>query len=114
MVRICLKSSVCRFDPWVERIPWRWKWQPTPVFLPGESDGPRSLAGYSPQGPKESGTTERLLLSFYVFSFKYITVGELDLPPKMSLTCKSLQIEDNQGLKASGRNFDLSPTAQRI
>ena len=36
------------FDLWVRRIPWRRAWQPTPVFLPGESLGQRSLAGYSP------------------------------------------------------------------
>ena len=41
-------------------IPWRRAWQPTPVFLPGESHGQRSLAGYSPWGRKESDTTERL------------------------------------------------------
>ena len=34
------------FDPWVREIPWRRAWQPTPVFLPGESHGQRSLAGY--------------------------------------------------------------------
>ena len=45
------------FDPWVRKIPWR-AWQPTPAFLPGESHGQRSLAGYSPQGRKESDTTE--------------------------------------------------------
>ena len=38
--------------------PWRRKWQPTPVFLPGESHGQRSLAGYNPQGLKESDTTK--------------------------------------------------------
>ena len=37
-----------RFDPWVRKIPWRKAWQPTPVFLPGESHGKRSLAVYSP------------------------------------------------------------------
>ena len=42
------------FDPWVGKIPWRRKWQPTPVFLPGESHGKRSLAGYSPWGHKET------------------------------------------------------------
>ena len=47
-----------RFDPWAGKIPWRRKWQPTPVFLPGESHGQRSLAGYSPQGRTESDTTE--------------------------------------------------------
>ena len=50
------------FDPWVGKIPWRRKWQPTPIFLPGESHGQRSLAGYSPWGQKESDTTERLHL----------------------------------------------------
>ena len=44
-----------RFEPWVRKIPWRRKWQPTPVFLPGESHGQRSLAGYRPWGHKESG-----------------------------------------------------------
>ena len=38
-------------------------WQPTPVFLPGESHGQRSLVGYSPWGRKESDTTEQLILS---------------------------------------------------
>ena len=42
------------------KIPWRRAWQPTPVFLPGESHGHRSLAGYSPWGPKESDMTECL------------------------------------------------------
>ena len=40
----------------------RMAWQPTPVFLPGEFHGQRSLAGYSPQDYKESDTTEQLLL----------------------------------------------------
>ena len=42
------------------KIPWSRKWQLTPVFLPGESQGQRSVAGYSPWGRKESDTTERL------------------------------------------------------
>ena len=37
-------------DPWVMKIPWWRKWQPTPVFLPGESHGQKSLVGYSPMG----------------------------------------------------------------
>ncbi|CAI9153447.1 unnamed protein product [Rangifer tarandus platyrhynchus] len=45
------------FDPWVEKIPWKRKWQPTPVFLPGKFHGQRSLVGYSPGGHKESDTT---------------------------------------------------------
>ena len=39
-------------------INWRRKWQPTPVFLPGESHGRSSLVGYSPRGRKESDTAE--------------------------------------------------------
>ena len=46
------------FDPRVRKIPWRRTWHPTPVFLPGEAHGRRSLAGYSPWGRKESGTAE--------------------------------------------------------
>ena len=53
-------------DPWVGKIPWRRKWQPTHVFLPGESPGRRSLVCYSPRGCKGSDTTERLL-SFLLF-----------------------------------------------
>ena len=49
----------CRFDPWVRKIPWRRKCQPTPEFLPGESHRQRSLVGYSPWGRKEWETTER-------------------------------------------------------
>ena len=47
-----------RFDTWIRKIPWRREWWPTPVFSPGESHGQRSLEGYSPQGHKESDTTE--------------------------------------------------------
>ena len=43
-------------------VPWRREWQPTPVFLPGEPHGQRSLVGYSPRGHKELDTTEWLTL----------------------------------------------------
>ena len=46
------------FSPWVGKILWRRKWQPTPVFLPGKLHGPRRLAGYSPWGCKELDTAE--------------------------------------------------------
>ena len=66
------KASACdagdMFDPWVGKIPWRRKWQSTPVFLPGESHGERSLVGYSPQGLKELDTTERLHYTTHVNS----------------------------------------------
>ena len=47
------------FDPQVGKIPWRREWQPTPVFLPGEFHGQRTLEGYNPWGHKESDTTEQ-------------------------------------------------------
>ena len=47
-------------DPWVGKIPWTRKWQPTPVFLPGKSHGQRSLVGYSPWGREELDMVERL------------------------------------------------------
>jgi len=53
-----------RFDLWVKKIPWRKKWQPTPVFLSGKSHGRRSLVGFSPWGHKESDMTEQLHFLF--------------------------------------------------
>ena len=50
----------CGFNPWVWKVPWRRAWQLTPVFLPRESLGQRSLEGYSPQGHKELDMTEAI------------------------------------------------------
>ena len=61
--RICLQCRTPKFDPWFRKIPWRWEWQPTSVFLPGEFHEQRSLVGYSPWGQKESDMTEQLTLS---------------------------------------------------
>ena len=58
---ICLQHRSYRrheFDSWIGMIPWRRAWQPTPVFLRGESHGQRSLEDYSPWGHKELDTTE--------------------------------------------------------
>ena len=46
----CKRHKRRRFNPWVRKIPWRRAGEPTPVFLPGESQGQRSLLGYSPWG----------------------------------------------------------------
>ena len=54
----CRRLKRCGFDHWVGKVPWRSKWQPTPVFLPGEFHGQSSLVGYSPWGHKDSDTTE--------------------------------------------------------
>ena len=85
------KSPLCKFysslvaqtvkrlptmqETWVPSLgrdgPWKRKWQPTPVLLPGESHGWRSVVCYSPWGCKESDTTERLHLDI-VLRKKYI------------------------------------------
>ena len=58
-----VKASACNTGdlssiPGLGRFPWRRKWRPTPVLLPGESHGWRNLMGYSPRGRKESDMTE--------------------------------------------------------
>ena len=62
MVKNLPAMQETRFNPWVGKMPWRREWLPTPVFLPGEYHGQRRLAGYSPQGRKESDITEQLTL----------------------------------------------------
>ena len=57
MVR-CRKCRKPGFDSWVRKNHWRKGFQPTPVFLPGESHGQKILAGYSPWDLKESDATE--------------------------------------------------------
>ena len=56
----CLQSGRPGFSPWVGKILWRRKWQPTPVLLPGKFHRRRSLIGYSPWDRKESDRTEQL------------------------------------------------------
>ena len=58
-----------KFNPQVRKSPWRKKWQLTPVSLPGESHGQRSLSGCSPWGHKELDMTEQL--HFHFLSWKY-------------------------------------------
>ena len=101
---VCISLPQCRrpgFNPWVRKIPWRRKWQPTPVFLPGESHWQRSLESYSPQGCKES---KRLSNSLSLFTFN-LKIGRLTLkigrlvsgwgwPDHMSPLRLSLEVKD--------------------
>ena len=59
--RTCLQWRRLEYNPWVRKIPWRRARQLTPVFLPGESHGQRSLMGYSPWGHKASDMSEALM-----------------------------------------------------
>ena len=64
----CLADQSCQcrklrrrgLDPWVRKVPWRMKWQLTPIFLPRKFHGQRSLVGYSSWSLRESDMTERL------------------------------------------------------
>ena len=60
LVKNPCQCSIHGCDPRVRKIPWRRKWLPTPVFLPGEFHGQTSLVDYSLWGHKESDTTEQL------------------------------------------------------
>ena len=63
-----------RFDLWVRKIPWRREWQPTPVFLPGEFHGQRSLEGYSQWGHRvgHDWVTNTFTFTFFYISYIYI------------------------------------------
>ena len=67
----------CGFDPWVGKIPWSRKWQPTPVFLPRKSHGQTNLVGYRPWSLKESDMTEWLTLSLFTFKDRTGVGGQL-------------------------------------
>ena len=62
--RICLQQRRPRFNPWARKIPRRREWQPTPVFLPGEFHGQRSLVGCSPWGHRIERDWAKCSLSF--------------------------------------------------
>ena len=64
---ICLQCGRPGFDPWVGKVPWRRKWQSTPVLLPGKAHGQRRLVGYSPWGLKKWDITKRV--HFHLITF---------------------------------------------
>ena len=97
---VCLQCGKPGFDPWVEKILWRRKWQPTPVLLPRKSHGWRTLVGYSPWGGKQSETTERLHFHAAVYLgawiIQSIQIGQLLLNIMMcQLLPATLMITDN-------------------
>ena len=75
----CRRYKRCRFDPWIRKIPWSRKWQPTLVFLPGKLHGQRSLLGYSPWGCKELDTTEQPSMQALTYN--------LDLKTRLTHIC---------------------------
>ena len=67
-------------DPWVRKILWRRKWQPTPAFLPGKFSGQRSLMGYSPWGRKrvrrDLATKKTRVMALAVTGFPSSSAGK--------------------------------------
>ena len=61
------------FNPWVGKIPWSRAWQPTPVFLPGESHGQRSLAGDSPQVAKSQTQLKQLSTAYCIHTLQTVS-----------------------------------------
>ena len=73
----CGKESACQcrrgwFNPWIGKISWRRKWQPTPVFLPGKSHGWRNLVGYIVHGVTKSPKRLRDFTFFFQEDQEYL------------------------------------------
>ena len=66
----------CGFDPWVGKIPWRRKWQPTPIFLPGKFHGQESLEGYSPWGHKRFGHNKTIIICVFLINKNFIWINQ--------------------------------------
>ena len=73
----CNAEDLGLIDPWVRKISWRREWLSTPVFLPGEFHGQRSLAGYSPWGCKQSDNCWKYISYQAGYSWKQIHENSL-------------------------------------
>ena len=72
------QCRTCGFHPWVGKIPWKRKWQPVPIFLPGKSQGQRSLACYSPWGHGHDLATKPTTLNrHYMYICEVMLSGRL-------------------------------------
>ena len=76
----CRRRRRCKFSPWIGKIPWSRKWQPTPIFLLWESHGQRNLAVYSPWGRKDSDMTEWLSAHSHTHTHTHTPVVKSILP----------------------------------
>ena len=72
VVKNACRCRKCRFSPWIRKIPWRRKWQPTPTVLPGESHGQGNLVGYRLRGVTEQSDTTLGLNNDITMTKQYI------------------------------------------
>ena len=84
--RVCLHCRRPGFDPWVRKILWRRKWQPTPVFLPGKSHGQRSLSGYRVAKSRTRLSNFTLNFTFFQLVLMYSYAWE----PHSNLFCEQM------------------------
>ena len=114
------KTQETGFDPWVGKIPWRRVWQPTPVFLPGESHGQRSLVGCSPWCRKESDTTDVTEHACTLYFHHMLTLtnatgllsglpGQVSPAPVTFLQFQSPALFHGRGPRLSGVGCPLQP-----
>ena len=91
---VCLQCGRPGFDPWVGKIPWRRKWQPAPVFLPGRPHGQRSLVGHSPWGSQRVRhdwvTLLALLINISINKMVCTHLCFIFLTPSPTIRCFSL------------------------
>ena len=108
------KESTCNAGsvPGLRKSPWRWKWQPTPVFLPEESHGQRGLVGYSSWGPKETSHTPVCWDDIKTWLDSRGLQVSLILPPSlestMSFNSSSLRWFNSQGILSSSKELGFS------
>ena len=79
------------FDPWVGKSPWRRAWQPTPVFLPGESPGKRNPLGYSLWGHKQTQLGNEAQHSNLINTIAYIYLSPTSLDSQLTGIISSVQ-----------------------
>ena len=96
--------------PWVGKILWRRKWEPTPVFLPGASHGQRSLVGYSPWGRKEYDTTEQQLERAPWGPELHLKEMKLSLPHYSVSHCPHPPLSQKQDRAWPEESLGLAPT----
>ena len=89
-------------DPWVGKIPWRRKWQPTPLSLPGKSHGQMSLVGYSPWGCKRVGHN---LANKYTRTHQWLRLHAS--AAEVAQTVKCLPAMRETGIQSLGREDPL-------